>query len=155
MDQTQVDPLEGVVLDQSLDVLVGPPNHFFEFPTGFFGVDFKLLSLCFIKPLGGLQVPADVLISEQFSRLSLAMSRSGSATARRISGKVASARVVPPLDSKRTTVATFWCSRCFLISFAASRSSLMAWASFLPAMSVVTGPSRSLLPSCSNIAARK
>src|SRR5208337_5344199 len=69
MDQTQVDPLESVVLGQSLDVLVGPPNRFLEFPTSFFCVDFKLLSLSFIKPLGGLQVPADVLISEQSSRL--------------------------------------------------------------------------------------
>src|SRR5271157_1196686 len=69
MYKTQVDPLEGVVLDQSLDVLVGPPNHLLEFPTSLFCVDFELLSLCFIKPLESLQVPADVLISEQSSRL--------------------------------------------------------------------------------------
>src|SRR5271157_5974170 len=69
MDKTQVDPLEGVVLGQSLEVLVGPPNHFLEFPTSLFCVDFELLSLCFIKPLGGLYVSADLLISEQSSRL--------------------------------------------------------------------------------------
>jgi hypothetical protein len=30
-----------------------------------------------------------------------------------ISGTVASARIIPPLDSKKTVVATFRCSRAF------------------------------------------
>ena len=69
MNKPQVDPLEGIVLGQPLDVLVGPPDHFLEFPTSLFRVDFELLPLCFIEPLGCLEVPADVLISEQSSRL--------------------------------------------------------------------------------------
>jgi len=69
-------------------------------------------------------------------------------------GIVASAFVCPPFDSNRIAVATFWWRRAFFNASGASRSRRAAFASFFPAMSVVTGPSRSF-PSCSNRAARK
>ena len=50
------------------------------------------------------------------------MSRSGSATARRISGSVASAFAWPPFDSKKMVVATFWWRRAFVIVSTASLS---------------------------------
>jgi len=83
------------------------------------------------------------------------MSMSGSATARRISGSVASVFDCPPFDSKKIEVATFWWRRAFLIVSTASLSSRTACDSFLPQMSVVTAPSSFAPPSCSKTADRK
>ena len=56
VDQTEIDRLKCVVLAQSLDILVGPPDHFLEFSSGFLGVDFELPSLRFVESLGPSRV---------------------------------------------------------------------------------------------------
>ena len=62
---------------------------------------------------------------------------------------------LPPFDSKKMAVATFWCSLALRMDSVASLSSLLACESFLPAMSVVTGTESWSVPSCSKTASRK